>query len=149
MQKSTTAETVVLFGAGNRGRTCTVAHRNLNPACLPIPPYPHNGSYFSILRQKNQVQKKRSRKAPLFIPPSRRVTRITCISSRWVTAVRFCASIVPAGEACIPADRAGNPCKKLFGLLNHTVVEKGRTDVLFFILTAPARNILHHISFLP
>ena len=53
--KSTTAETVVLFGAGNRGRTCTVAHRNLNPACLPIPPYPHNGSYFSILCQKNQV----------------------------------------------------------------------------------------------
>ena len=54
-EKSTTAETVVLFGAGNRGRTCTVAHRNLNPACLPIPPYPHNGSYFSILCQKNQV----------------------------------------------------------------------------------------------
>lgn len=34
----------------------------------------------------------------------------------------------------MPADRAGNPCKKLFGLLNHTVVEKGRTDVLFLFL---------------
>ena len=28
-------------GAGNRTWTCTVAHWNLNPACLPIPPYPH------------------------------------------------------------------------------------------------------------
>ena len=30
-----------LFGTGNRGRTCTVTHRILNPARLPIPPYPH------------------------------------------------------------------------------------------------------------
>ena len=27
-------------GTGNRGRTCTVTHRILNPARLPIPPYP-------------------------------------------------------------------------------------------------------------
>ena len=27
------------FGAGNRGRTCMVAHRFLRPARLPIPPY--------------------------------------------------------------------------------------------------------------
>ena len=27
--------------AGSGGRTHTVAHRNLNPARLPIPPYPH------------------------------------------------------------------------------------------------------------
>ena len=32
----------ILFGADNRSRTCTLAHWNLNPACLPIPPYPHN-----------------------------------------------------------------------------------------------------------
>ena len=29
------------LGADNRSRTCTLAHWNLNPACLPIPPYPH------------------------------------------------------------------------------------------------------------
>ena len=28
------------FGTGSGGRTHTVAHRNLNPARLPIPPYP-------------------------------------------------------------------------------------------------------------
>ena len=28
-------------GTGNKTRTCTVAHWNLNPTCLPIPPYPH------------------------------------------------------------------------------------------------------------
>ena len=27
--------------AGNRGRTCTVSRRILNPVRLPIPPYPH------------------------------------------------------------------------------------------------------------
>ena len=30
-----------LFGTGSGGRTHTVAHWNLNPARLPIPPYPH------------------------------------------------------------------------------------------------------------
>ncbi len=30
-----------VLGADNRDRTCTVSHRNLNPARLPIPPYPH------------------------------------------------------------------------------------------------------------
>ena len=30
-----------VFGTGNKTRTCTVAHWNLNPTCLPIPPYPH------------------------------------------------------------------------------------------------------------
>ena len=30
-----------IFGADNRDRTCMVAHRILNPARLPIPPYPH------------------------------------------------------------------------------------------------------------
>ena len=29
------------FGTGSGSRTHTVAHRNLNPARLPIPPYPH------------------------------------------------------------------------------------------------------------
>ena len=29
------------YSAGNRGRTCTVSHWILNPARLPIPPYPH------------------------------------------------------------------------------------------------------------
>ena len=29
-------------GTGNRGRTCTVTHRILNPARLPIPPYPRD-----------------------------------------------------------------------------------------------------------
>ena len=27
--------------ADNRNRTCTVSHWNLNPARLPVPPYPH------------------------------------------------------------------------------------------------------------
>ena len=31
---------LLLHGAGNRGRTCTVSHRILNPARLPIPPCP-------------------------------------------------------------------------------------------------------------
>ena len=31
----------VLFGADNRDRTCMVAHRNLKPTRLPVPPYPH------------------------------------------------------------------------------------------------------------
>ena len=36
-------ELAALFwrGAGNRTWTCTVSHGNLNPACLPFPPYPH------------------------------------------------------------------------------------------------------------
>ena len=29
------------YGADNRNRTCTVAHRILSPARLPVPPYPH------------------------------------------------------------------------------------------------------------
>ena len=65
-EKSTTAETVVLFGAGNRGRTCTVAHRSPNPACLPIPPYPHNGSYFSILCQKIKYKKAKPQSSALY-----------------------------------------------------------------------------------
>ena len=31
---------VSLFSADNRTWTCTLAHQNLNLACLPIPPYP-------------------------------------------------------------------------------------------------------------
>ena len=32
---------VIHFGTGSGSRTHTVAHWNLNPARLPIPPYPH------------------------------------------------------------------------------------------------------------
>ena len=39
--KAATFVTALLSGAGNRGRTCTLSHKNLNLACLPIPSYPH------------------------------------------------------------------------------------------------------------
>ena len=29
------------YGADNRTRTCMLSQWNLNPSCLPIPPYPH------------------------------------------------------------------------------------------------------------
>ena len=37
------------IGAGNRTRTCTVTHWNLNPTCLPIPPCPHMLLYLCFL----------------------------------------------------------------------------------------------------
>ncbi len=47
-KRKTAARAVFLFGTGNRGRTCTVTHRILNPARLPIPPYPHNTNNYII-----------------------------------------------------------------------------------------------------
>ncbi len=41
IKEQQTKSLLLFYGAGNRGRTCTVAHRILNPARLPIPPYPH------------------------------------------------------------------------------------------------------------
>ena len=42
-------------GTGSGSRTHTVAHWNLNPARLPIPPYPHKISCkFIILTRKSQ-----------------------------------------------------------------------------------------------
>lgn len=49
------------------------------------------------------------------------------------------------GEACIPARRDRDPYKKLFGLLNHSVVEKGRKEFLLYSVTVPAQNIQRQI----
>ena len=40
-KKHGTQKGAVLFGAGNRTRTCTLSQWNLNPPSLPIPPCPH------------------------------------------------------------------------------------------------------------
>ncbi len=42
------AASPVIFGAGNRTRTCTLSQWNLNPPSLPIPPCPHIQLFISV-----------------------------------------------------------------------------------------------------
>ena len=44
-----------LYYADNRNRTCTVSHWNLNPARLPVPPYPH--TVFKLKKQITLVER--------------------------------------------------------------------------------------------
>ena len=44
------------LNAGDRNRTCTVSHKNLNLACLPISPHPHTCRSI-LLRQINVKEK--------------------------------------------------------------------------------------------
>ena len=41
MKTTDSCSNLSFSGTGSRTRTCTIAHWNLNPTCLPIPPYPH------------------------------------------------------------------------------------------------------------
>ena len=62
--KSPSDEELFIYGADNRTRTCTVSHRNLNPACLPIPPYPHNKRYKKYTIPI--IQKQDKNKSPVY-----------------------------------------------------------------------------------